>query len=251
MQKLVLLYRNAVPGSDCSVCPSAFSAACCHVSTPCPKYRLRDTLKPDMCDRSWRTVMVAIRASANGPLRPSCSANGWSSWILPSSTSCMTATDVSIFETLPNRKRVVAVAVVPSSGFSMPNAAACSTSPSRMTAVPAETSPMSTVAAAMTASNAAALNGRASAMVVATSVVVGATVDEVVVGDIDVVVAGDVVVVDSTVLGRTVVTRVVVATLVSFVSSGVVTDFAEVSSVEPAAKANATAATPIRPPSTH
>src|SRR3954452_8463009 len=117
----------------------------------------------------------------------------------------MTATDVSIFDTLPNRKRVTAVAVLPSSGFSNPNAAACSTSPLRTTAVPAETSPTSTVALAMTASNAAALNGRKSS-VVAVAVVVGATVElevevdvVVVVGAKDVVVAGvDVVVVAGT-----------------------------------------------------
>ncbi|HEY4608933.1 MAG TPA: hypothetical protein VIH06_07005 [Ilumatobacteraceae bacterium] len=88
-------------------------------------------------------------------------------------------------------------------------------------------------------------------MVVGTAVVVGATVDEVVVGDVEVVVAGtDVVVVDGTVVGERVVVGIVRATVVSIVSDGVVTDFAELPSEEPAADANATAATPIRPPST-
>ena len=85
-----------------------------------------------MCDINWRTVTVAIRGSVNGPLTPSCLANGSSSSIAPSSTSCMIATAVSIFETLAMRKRVSAVAGLDSNGFSMPNAAVCSTWPLRM-----------------------------------------------------------------------------------------------------------------------
>jgi hypothetical protein len=98
-------------------------------------------------------------------------------------------------------------------------------------------------------------------MVVGTAVVVAATGVVVVVGASDVLVAGaDVLVVGSTVVGSTVVastvvdgtvvTGIVLAKVLSFVCGGVVTDFAEVSSEEPAADANATAATPIRPPST-
>ena len=106
MQKLVLLYRNAVPGSDCSVWPSALSAACCQVSTPCPKYRLRETLNPDMCDMQLSN------------------SDGGHSWVGERSTTTELgserfveldlalvdelhdATDVSSFETLPSLKRV-------------------------------------------------------------------------------------------------------------------------------------------------
>ena len=56
-QKLVLLYWNAVPGSDCSTWPSALSAACCQVSTPWPKKIPCAAPKPDMCDSNCRTVI--------------------------------------------------------------------------------------------------------------------------------------------------------------------------------------------------
>ena len=51
------------------------------------------------------------------------------------------------------------VATRDSVGFSIPKAAVCRTLPSRITATPAERSPRSTVPAAITASNAAALSG--------------------------------------------------------------------------------------------
>ena len=59
----------------------------------------------------------------------------------PSSTSCMIATAVNIFDTLAMRNLVSMVAGTDSNGSSMPNAAVCSTRPLRITATPADTSP--------------------------------------------------------------------------------------------------------------
>ncbi len=150
-----------------------------------------------MCESSCRTVTVARRESVKGPSRPSWPTNGWSSSIDPSLANCMMATAVNILDTLAMRNRVSTVATLASNGFSMPNAAVCSTWPSRMTATPAPRSPRSTVAPAITVSKAALLNGALFTTGVVVTVVVGVVVvaAAVVAGAAVVVVAGAVVVV--------------------------------------------------------
>ena len=148
----MLLYWNAVPGSNCSSWPSALSAACCQLSTPWPKKTCERASKPDVCDINCRTVMVATRGSANGPSRPS--------WL----GERFVEVDRALVDQLHDRDRCEhlgdageAEPRVDRGGLrlqrsSMPNAAVCSTSPSRITATPTDMSPTSTVAAAITVS---------------------------------------------------------------------------------------------------
>ncbi|HEX2783997.1 MAG TPA: hypothetical protein VHN36_10460, partial [Ilumatobacteraceae bacterium] len=96
---------------------------------------------------------------------------------------------MSILETLARRNLVWTVATRDSNGFSMPKAAVCRALPSRITATPADRSPRSTVAAAITASKAGALNAAGFAGVVVVVVVAGivVTIGGVVVVLVDVV----------------------------------------------------------------
>ena len=117
----------------------------------------------------------------------------------------------------------------------MPKAAACSTRPLRITATPAETSPTSTVAAAIVASNTALLKGRSGNVV---------DVVEVLVELVEVVLVEVVVLVD-VLAGATVV--VLTGSLVTAGVVAVEPDVAAVGSDLLVADANATVAIPTTP----